>query len=158
VQPAETGLEVDLIEAPESKKLVDLLFPSLKKVLQRLSKTERAKDAFNRALRVLKSLQISARVDDTDFTFGLQPEPGFADSGDLERDLPDLIQAVGEVAKESKKGFLLLIDELQYLTAQRPRSTNRLAAPDGTKRFADSLYRSRSANASWLVWKCKIIL
>jgi hypothetical protein len=114
----EAGLEVDLIEAPESAKLVELLFPSLKKMLVRMSRSERAKEVLSKALRVLKSLQISASVADTEFTLGLQPEPGVADSGELERDLPDLVQAVGEVAKEHKKGIVILIDELQYLSAR----------------------------------------
>lgn len=109
--------EVDLIEAPESKRLVELLFPSIKKAVLRMSRIERASSYWEKALRVLKSLQISAKVADTEFTVGLHPEPGIADSGDLERDLADLLQSVGELAKATGKGFALLIDELQYLTA-----------------------------------------
>ena len=62
--------------------------------------------------------QISANIADTEFTMGLQSEPGIADSGELERDLADLMQTVGELAQASGKGFALLIDELQYLSAQ----------------------------------------
>lgn len=41
---------------------------------------------------------------------------GFAaDSGDLQTDLPDLLLRVGAAAKAAEKGWVLLIDEVQYL-------------------------------------------
>jgi hypothetical protein len=41
-----------------------------------------------------------------------------ADSGDLEQDLPELLVAVAEAAKARGTGFVLLIDELQYVGEQ----------------------------------------
>jgi hypothetical protein len=43
-------------------------------------------------------------------------EPGLADSGDLQHDLPDLFTLVGEGVKAAGKGWVLLIDEVQYLS------------------------------------------
>jgi hypothetical protein len=45
----------------------------------------------------------------------VDPEPGVADSGNLEIDLGDLFVRVGEAAKAANKGWTLLIDEVQYL-------------------------------------------
>jgi hypothetical protein len=45
-----------------------------------------------------------------------KPVVGVADSGDLERDLPDLFVAAGEAAKANETGIAILIDEVQYLS------------------------------------------
>ena len=44
-----------------------------------------------------------------------EPEPGLADNGDLEGDLIDLLQQVGEAAKASGTVLAIFIDELQYV-------------------------------------------
>ena len=43
------------------------------------------------------------------------PEPGLTDNGDLETDLQDLLEAVGNVAKASDSCLALFIEELQYV-------------------------------------------
>ena len=55
-----------------------------------------------------------------DVTIGLdiEPEKGAADSGDLEFDLPNLFQAIGEAAEDRKSAVALVIDE----TSIRPSS------------------------------------
>lgn len=47
---------------------------------------------------------------------GVEPEPGLVDTGDLQYDLPDLFVLIGQSAKAAGRGWLLLIDEVQYLT------------------------------------------
>ncbi len=42
------------------------------------------------------------------------PEPGLADSGDLEFDLTALLEAVAMAAKRSETALLLIVDEMQY--------------------------------------------
>jgi hypothetical protein len=49
-----------------------------------------------------------------DIEFGMEPAPGRADTGNLEQDLPDLIKAVAEAAKERDSAIGLFIDEVQY--------------------------------------------
>ena len=43
------------------------------------------------------------------------PEPGLADTGDLEMDLQELLEAVGEAAKSDNNCVCIFIDELQYV-------------------------------------------
>lgn len=49
------------------------------------------------------------------FEISIDPELGRADSGDLGRDIGDLIVAVGEAARDRGRGLLISIDEIQYL-------------------------------------------
>jgi hypothetical protein len=44
-----------------------------------------------------------------------QPEPGLADSGDLEHDLTALLEAAGEAAQRGGTALALFVDELQYV-------------------------------------------
>ena len=50
-----------------------------------------------------------------DLSVSVDPEPGVADSGNLEYDLPDMFVAIGQAAKAAGNGWCLLIDEVQYL-------------------------------------------
>jgi len=43
---------------------------------------------------------------------------GLADSGDLVSDLPDLMCAVGEAARDHGRALVLLLDEIQYLRSE----------------------------------------
>ena len=44
-----------------------------------------------------------------------KPEPGLADNGDLEHDLPALLEAVGTAEKKADTALVMFIDELQYV-------------------------------------------
>jgi len=46
----------------------------------------------------------------------IDAERGFADSGNIEADLPDLMVSVGEAAKAAATPIALIVDELQYLS------------------------------------------
>ena len=107
----DAGLKTLLVEAPDGRALPNILVPPLRRTLRRLSVSERAKDA----LRTLHSFAAAFKVSLGDVEFGLA-DPGTADSGDLETDLPDLFIAVAEAAKEQKTAVVLLIDEVQYLS------------------------------------------
>jgi hypothetical protein len=106
-----------LIEAHEGKSLPELLVPRLRTILFQLSAIEGAKDKARRGLRALKGLLNGFRfkVAEIDIELTVDPEAGLADSGDLETDLPDLIEVVGEAARAAKKPIALFMDELQYL-------------------------------------------
>lgn len=114
---AAANFMVDLIEAPEGSPLAPLIIPSLRKTLLKMSVQAKAIDVVNRGLRVLKSFQVSANLGGTDFALKVDPELGVADSGNLELDLPDLFESVGEAAKAEGRSVALLIDEIQYLGA-----------------------------------------
>ncbi|WP_237479916.1 ATP-binding protein [Lichenibacterium dinghuense] len=46
----------------------------------------------------------------------VEPDPGLADTGDLQYDLPDIFTLIGKAAMAAKRGWILSIDEVQYLS------------------------------------------
>ncbi len=110
------GFIADLIEAPEERPLANLIAPSLRQALVKMSATRKAEDMISRGLRVLKSFTLSMKVAETEVSLRCDPEIGTADSGNIERDLSDLLIAVGEAALENDAAVAILIDEIQYLS------------------------------------------
>jgi Cdc6-like AAA superfamily ATPase len=103
------------IEAPEDKKLVELLYPKIHQVLRKLSLVEAAKAATHAAMRALRSFAGAFNISVGDFEVSVDPDPGVADSGNLEYDITELFLKVGEAARAAGRGWALLIDEVQYL-------------------------------------------
>ncbi|TPE60437.1 ATP-binding protein [Sandaracinobacter neustonicus] len=114
----EHGYFTSFIEAPEDRKLVDLLYPKIHQVLRKLSLVEAAKAATHGALRALRSFAGAFKISVGDFEVSVDPDPGVADSGNLEYDITELFLKVGEAAKAAGTGWTLLIDEVQYLEAE----------------------------------------
>lgn len=112
------GYRTVAIEALESKPLAELLIPYLKQLLFDLDRMAGAGAKVKKGLGVLRSFIGSIRVTVSDVTFGLDidPEPGAADSGDLEIDLPKLFVAIAEAAKDKGTAVALFIDEVQYFS------------------------------------------
>lgn len=115
---ADSGHETIYIEAPETGALPDLLFPRLQSALKRLSTYEKARRLALAAQAALMSFARAFKVKYEGFTMGVEPDPGVADSGALEIDLPDLMLRVGEAAKAADRGLSILIDEVQYLSGE----------------------------------------
>jgi hypothetical protein len=114
------GIHTLRVEAPESRSLPALLAPELRRALLRLSEIEAAKDLAARALRGLAGLIAKLRVkyNDIEVVLDVEPEKGFADSGDLEHDLQELLQATAEAAQKAGTALAIFIDELQYVPEQ----------------------------------------
>ncbi|MCP1453442.1 ATP-binding protein [Pseudomonas kilonensis] len=112
----EEGLLVSKVEAPERESLARLLYPEMRKVMRALSGVESAKQIANRGLKGLRSFASIFKIDIGGIEIGVESEPGLADSGNLQYDLPDLFTVIGEAAQAAGKGWILLIDEVQYLT------------------------------------------
>jgi len=112
-----SGIQTVRIEAPERRSLPALIAPQLRLALIRLSRNEQAKELANKALRGLAGFATALKVKYADIEVGLdfEPEPGLADNGDLELDLQDLIEAVGNAAAKADTALVLFIDELQYV-------------------------------------------
>jgi len=112
-----TGILCVAIEAPENKSLPALLAPPLRAALLKLDRTKNVGDKVKRALKALGSLAKAAKLKYNDVEFGLDlgTELGLADTGDLDSDLADLLQAIGDAAKERETALALFIDELQYV-------------------------------------------
>jgi len=56
---------------------------------------------------------------DLEVALEVEPEPGLADSGDLDLDLAERLAAVGEAAAERDTAVVLFIDELQYVPEEQ---------------------------------------
>lgn len=112
------GYLTSFIEAPEDRKLVDLLYPRIHQVLRKLSLIESARAASYSAMRALRSFASAFKISMGDFEVSVDPEPGMADSGNLEYDITELFLKVGEAAKSAGRGWALLIDEVQYLSPE----------------------------------------
>ena len=112
----ERGFLVSKIESPEDGALASLICPIIQKVLRSLSTSENAKSLAKSGLKALRRFAAAFRIDAAGVEISVEPPIGEADSGELELDLPDLFEAVGKAAKAAGKGWLLLIDEIQYLS------------------------------------------
>ncbi|MFN9790679.1 MAG: ATP-binding protein [Holosporales bacterium] len=114
-----SGYQTALIEATENrirKRLSDILVPHLRRILLHLDRDSRLSTKVKSALRALQSFASQLKINLGGVEIAIaEPEPGIADSGDLETDLADLFVAVGEAAADRKTGVAILIDELQYL-------------------------------------------
>ena len=109
------------IEASEDRSLPSILAPPLRSALLKLSNTQAAKVWGQRGLRALKGFVGALKFRYQDIAVGLDfdPEPGLADSGDLETDLQDLLQVIGDAAKAGGSCVALFLDEIQYVKEQQ---------------------------------------
>ncbi len=113
-----TDFRTCTIEAHEQKPLPDLLVPHLRRILLDLDRLGALSEQVKRRLRVLKSFMSSVKLSygGADLALDIDGEPGSADSGDIEADLPELLLAVARAAADRGTAVALIIDELQYLS------------------------------------------
>ena len=109
------GLQIVQIEAPEGRGIAELIAPELRRVLLRMSLGANATMHARRALQALRNFVGKFKLSVGDFEVSIAPEPGLADSGDLETDLTALLLVIGEAAKEKNTVVVMLVDEMQYL-------------------------------------------
>jgi hypothetical protein len=113
----EAGYRTVLLEAHEHKALAALIAAPLKAVFFELDRLAQAGERAKRGLRVLRSFvgALKLKVGEVEIGLDIEPEAGAADSGDIEIDFPNLLEALGEAAREKKSAVAILIDEIQYL-------------------------------------------
>lgn len=111
------GIQTVRMEAPEGRSLPALLAPELRGALIRLSRNEHAKALAQRALRALAGFAKGLKVKyaDIQIAYDLEPEVGLADNGDLEQDLPTLLEVTAQAAQSAGTALALFVDELQYV-------------------------------------------
>jgi AAA ATPase domain len=109
------GLVTAFIEAPETGDFEHLLAARLRSVLLELDRGA-VSAAVKRALGTLKSFSYNL-PDGSSIALNVDALAGSADSGVLAEDTTDLLVAAGEAAKDRNRGFLIAIDEVQYLAA-----------------------------------------
>jgi hypothetical protein len=111
------GYRAIFVEVTENRPLPTLLYPYLRHLLLSLDRMENLSEQVKRGLRVLKSFAnaIKVKYQEVELGLNIDPEPGSADSGDLEADLSELMQAVAVAAAARHVPVALIIDEMQYL-------------------------------------------
>lgn len=111
------GLICTQFEYLENRTLPQMIIPSLRIALLKLDRIAGVNHAVGKALKALGSFIGAAKIkyQDLEFGFNLGKEEGVADTGDLDYDLSELLQAVGVAASEKKTAVVLFIDELQYV-------------------------------------------
>lgn len=112
------GLLTIVLEAPEDRQLAEMLVPKLRSRLSGLSRKEQGKQLANQALGILRSFASAFKLSVGDVEFGVRPEIGIADSGDLEADLPEVFLSVAGAAKVAGSPIAIFIDEVQYLSTK----------------------------------------
>lgn len=110
------GLLVSRVESPEGESLARLLYPEMRKVMRSLSGVDAARQLAIRGLKGLRNFAAIFRIEIAGVEVSVEPEPGLADTGDLQYDLPELFILIGRAAQAAQRGWVLLIDEVQYLS------------------------------------------
>ncbi|MGH9600724.1 MAG: AAA family ATPase, partial [Terracidiphilus sp.] len=111
------GYRAAKVEAPEGGMLPQLLVPQLRQVLYDLDLISSAGQMVRRAASVLRNFAAVFRVKVGDIEIGIDPAASRADTGNLEQDLPDLLVAICEAAKERNTALGVFLDEVQYLSS-----------------------------------------
>ena len=81
--------------------------------LRGLQRHSQLRTGAKRALRVLRSFSVTAMPHGVSLSLQVEPEPGRADSGELEHDIQDLLGELGELTNQAGAGLVIFLDELQ---------------------------------------------
>lgn len=115
----QAGIRTVRVETPEDRSLPSILAPQLRTALERLKAEANSttKQLAGRALRALAGFVRALKVKYSDIEISLNdpPEPGLADNGDLDSDLPALLEAVGAAGRSAQTAIVMFVDELQYV-------------------------------------------
>lgn len=117
-QARDLGFLVSRLEAPERANLAKMLYPEMRKIFRSLSNFERAKDLASQGLTALRNFASMFHIEIGGVDIGIDPAPDALDRGDLQTDLPDLFEAIGLAARAAGKGWVISLDEVQYLSEE----------------------------------------
>ena len=109
------NFETIRFEAPEGGMLAKNMVPELRALLRRLSMRKSVEHTLERAGTALRNFAAVFKVSYEGVDFGVSKDL-VADSGDMERDLPELLSSVAEAASARGKSIGIFLDEVQYLT------------------------------------------
>jgi hypothetical protein len=112
----EKELVTAFIEAPETGDFKQLLAGKLRSMLLQLDRGS-VSQAVKRALGTLTSFNYNL-PDGTSLSLGVDALVGSADSGILAEDVTDLLVEAGKAAQDRRRGLMLAIDEVQYLSGE----------------------------------------
>jgi AAA ATPase domain len=83
--------------------------------LLRLNRRKALGDRLKSFTGILKGFKVGASIDGKKVEFSFDPDAVGASTGDLERDLTQLLTELGETARDHDTGVVFLIDEMQFL-------------------------------------------
>jgi len=111
------GIYTLQVEAPEERSLPALLAPRLRSILLKLSRIAQAKELADCGLRALAGLvgALKVKYQDIEVSLDAEPQPGLADNGVLDDDLPKLFEVIGQACKQADTALVMFMDELQYV-------------------------------------------
>lgn len=113
------GWDHQHLEATEGINVPEAVAALIRKSVLRLSRVQYLTEQARRASGILKSFQLRWNIPGAgSLDLGVDPVPGFADSGSLEDDLGDLFVELGLLARDREVGVLFTIDEIQYLARE----------------------------------------
>ncbi len=102
------------VEAPEREPLTQLIYSQAYQALRKLSLSEKAKALAHAGMAALRSFAKTFKIQMGDLSVSVEPARGVADSGNLEFDLVDLFEAIGQAAHADGVAWSLFIDELHF--------------------------------------------
>ena len=111
------GFRTVRIEAPEGSSLPELLTPELRRMVYALDLRQATGWRLRRAAGVLVNFAKAFSVAVGDLELSVDLAPGEGDTGNLEQDLPRLLVAMAEAARDRDTAVGLFIDEVQYLSS-----------------------------------------
>lgn len=107
------------IEVSEGVHFAEEIANLARKALLRLSAREKLGDLGRRGLSVLRSFQLRYQLPEgPELAFGIEPTLGEADYGNLQKDIGDVLLAVGRAARQRETGAVFTVDEFQFLAAK----------------------------------------
>lgn len=114
-QAEAAGWAASHLEARPGADLRSQIADAVTDLLRQVSRRYRNRERVERLQRVATSFVRAAgtTISRGGLSLEVAPEPGVADSGDLETDLTELLIELGRAAKEEGTGAVILIDELQ---------------------------------------------
>lgn len=117
-EAVQMGYHVAAFEVREGYSFACALVPELRDILYELDASAGVSAKVRRGLMVLRNFISSIKLNIGEFSMDIEPMRGYADTGDLSRDLPDLFLAAAQAAKEKQSGIVLLVDEIQMLVKE----------------------------------------
>ncbi|MHB8190632.1 MAG: ATP-binding protein [Ferrimicrobium sp.] len=115
-QAESAGAVAEHLEADQDDLTPDVLARRMRSALYKLAPRDSwGRGTVARALGVVSSVYMTFAPHGVSFGVAVEPLTGMGDSGDLREDFIDLFVAVGEAAREHKRGVVLAIDEVQNL-------------------------------------------
>ncbi|MCD8362749.1 MAG: AAA family ATPase [Lachnospiraceae bacterium] len=103
------------IEIAEKRSFIKQIANYSKKMIHRLSMSEKAKDFAKKAMGILQAFNITYNPEDRTFSAGLSDPAPYITTGVLSDDLTDMFVTMGRAAAKAEESICFFVDEIQYM-------------------------------------------